>query len=276
MGHGLRNPDKQVPIGISEERKHLNSRFGQHRWSGGQAMITSIGQANGARFTVLAVCQSPIGRCLVRGVAAELGLDLRVTSSAGTILGMTVGTILLVESIALDDDAMRLLTVAQQASGVAAVVVGGEVDPTIRDRVTRSGAILCLNTAQDMFTTLSGLVTSMATHLSEHGRRPLPICGKLRLVVPGLYLTDGIRIVQLPRIPGALLGCLASRPNSVVSSRDLILGVWGSENGATPNALYQQILQLRGRLEEFGVSHLLSTVRGRGYRLECRTPDPLR
>lgn len=79
---------------------------------------------------------------------------------------------------------------------------------------------------------------------------------------------DGERI-ELSPTEHALLATLIASPRQVLSRRQLLEAVWGSDTAATENSVEVYVGYLRRKLEAGGRDRLVHTVRGRGYVLRA-------
>lgn len=71
--------------------------------------------------------------------------------------------------------------------------------------------------------------------------------------------------IELTPTEHALLATLIARPRQVLSRRQLLDAVWGSDTAATENTVEVYVGYLRRKLEAGGRARLIHTVRGRGY-----------
>lgn len=233
---------------------------------------------DGTRGTLVVCCQYRALRTLLRGVAGDLDMGFRPVQGIDevrSLLGTVSPPALLVMGVsAACREHLSLLREAQGEFGVQTVLVVENMDESIRNDATRSGATACLDLEEAMESLiflLENIVTGMLPRddtVSRAGiKRVLTLADQVTLSVPGYWVRDGQRETRLPPILGSLLGCLASHPNDLVSFSHLLQAGWGCENGATINALHQQIHQLRERLLEHGISEHVQSVRGQGYML---------
>jgi DNA-binding response OmpR family regulator len=161
-----------------------------------------------------------------------------------------------------------LIQEAQAGFKVLVIVVFERLNDGGAAEAICAGAIACLD-FQNAMRSLAFLVENVAARMLSNDhlntKRVLLVSDQVTLTTPDYCLMDGQHDILLAPIPGALLECLASRPNELVLSTDLIRSAWGRAEDATTNALHQQIYQLRERLSEFGIAKNLESVRGRGY-----------
>lgn len=71
--------------------------------------------------------------------------------------------------------------------------------------------------------------------------------------------------IELTPTEHALLATLICRPRQVLSRRQLLETVWGSDTAATENTVEVYVGYLRRKLEAGGRGRLIHTVRGHGY-----------
>lgn len=79
---------------------------------------------------------------------------------------------------------------------------------------------------------------------------------------------DGERL-ELSPTEHALLATLIASPRQVLSRRQLLEAVWGSDTAATENTVEVYVGYLRRKLEAGGRDRLIHTVRGQGYVLRA-------
>jgi DNA-binding response OmpR family regulator len=79
------------------------------------------------------------------------------------------------------------------------------------------------------------------------------------------------REIELSNREAAVLHALASRPGETVTKDELLGAVWG-EGAAARNVVEVYVGYLRRKLAVVGASELVTTVRGRGYRLDPEHP----
>jgi DNA-binding response OmpR family regulator len=115
------------------------------------------------------------------------------------------------------------------------------------------------------FTLLTAYLRAFArryrgSHLPRH---PLDL-NQLHIDPETGLVTFQRREIQLSPRECELLHALASRPDSVISKRDLGRLVWGASRSASNN-VEVQISQVRRKLHAIGAGMLIRTVRGHGY-----------
>ena len=108
---------------------------------------------------------------------------------------------------------------------------------------------------------------SSSAGISSTTNEPLSI-GDLRIDPAAHTVVCADRTVELTRREFDLLWELAIRPEKVVSTRDLLVQVWGAEFEGQPQVVYVHIRWLREKLEtEPDHPTRILTVRGVGYKL---------
>jgi DNA-binding response OmpR family regulator len=98
------------------------------------------------------------------------------------------------------------------------------------------------------------------------------ILNDLTIDLAAHVVTIGGKPVELTPREFDLLHALALRPNQVISTDDLLNGVWGAEFAGQPQVVYVHVRWLREKLEQ-DPNHpqRLLTVRGVGYKLVDKT-----
>lgn len=76
------------------------------------------------------------------------------------------------------------------------------------------------------------------------------------------------RTIYFSNTEFALIELLASRSPDVVSKKEILQKVWDEDDYRDPNLVEVYIGYLRNKLEQAGMSRMIHTVRGVGYRLE--------
>lgn len=107
--------------------------------------------------------------------------------------------------------------------------------------------------------------------LFRRGAPPRPAIlelGPLRLDPGTRRVTHGESEVQLTAREFALLEYLMRRGGSVASKPEILDHVWGIDFAGDPNVVEVYIGYLRRKLDQPNGTHLITTVRGAGYRLD--------
>jgi DNA-binding response OmpR family regulator len=93
-------------------------------------------------------------------------------------------------------------------------------------------------------------------------------CGELSLDTDTykLVLKDRHRI--LTETEGKILRLLMEKHPQLVSHKELLSGVWGTEEFIDENILQVNMTRLRKSLGEMGLEGIVMTIRGQGYNLE--------
>lgn len=76
------------------------------------------------------------------------------------------------------------------------------------------------------------------------------------------------RTIYFSNTEFALIELLASRAGDTVSKKEILQKVWDEDDYRDPNLVEVYIGYLRNKLEQAGMSRMIHTVRGVGYRLE--------
>ena len=97
--------------------------------------------------------------------------------------------------------------------------------------------------------------------------------GDLRLDVVRHECAVGARTVELSARETEVLAHLMLRQGEVISKRDLMLAVWGSDFPGDPNIVEVYVRHLRKKLSQPHSDPVIETVWGSGYRLAPRS-DP--
>lgn len=235
----------------------------------------------GNRCDVVAWCENPNMRASLLGATASLNfrfISVSGLDEAREAVRMSPAVAAFVQCCRLCTERVAFIGELKRRPQTAVVVVLDSSDYAGKADAIRIGANACLgylDVLQNVCAIVQGAVAGVLREFDPHllEKRLLPISETVTLSIPGFCITGSQSRVQLPAIPGALLACLASRPNEVVSVSELVVAGWGDTNGATRNALHQQIYQLRCRLEEFGISDRVKSIRGVGVLLEVRGCD---
>ena len=171
-----------------------------------------------------------------------------------------------------------MLPGADGASVVCSMRARGDGTPvlilTARDE--REQVIRLLNAGADDYLTKPfdlGELLARAKALIRRGKgvaQPLLIVGKLRLnSVEQTVLGDG-QVVDLSPTEYRILEYLMFRPRAIVSKRELLEHLYDYQWEHHSNVIEAHISNLRKKLRATGVSAVLDTFRGRGYRLSAQ------
>lgn len=93
------------------------------------------------------------------------------------------------------------------------------------------------------------------------------VLGDLALDPAARSVTWAGHDVELSPREFALLHALAVRPGQVTSKDELLATVWGEDGSATRNVVEVYVGYLRRKLAAVGAGELVTTERGRGYRI---------
>jgi two-component system, OmpR family, response regulator len=80
--------------------------------------------------------------------------------------------------------------------------------------------------------------------------------------------------VPLSRREFTLLRFFATNPNTTLSRSEIFEEVWGSDANIGPNVIDQYVSYLRKKLEASASGVAITTLRGRGYRLDIEAAAP--
>jgi DNA-binding response OmpR family regulator len=208
---------------------------------------------------------------LARGLRAE-GIDVVAAGNGPSALDAALN--LTFDVIVLDIDLPGLsgYQVLQRlrAEGVDTPVVlisakGSETDQAEGFNMGADGYLVKPFSLLVLLAQVRALLRRREAHLGD-GPRRLRV-GDLVLDPTARTATQKGRSVAFSHREYALLHALASQPNTVVSKAELLRLAWGGEHAATPNAVEVYITYLRRKLDEIGAPEVISTVHGRGYRL---------
>jgi two-component system, OmpR family, response regulator len=136
-----------------------------------------------------------------------------------------------------------------------------------------------LDSGADDFLTKPVSTTVLVAHVRALLRRNRQIgardlsSGDLRLNIVRHECTVGATTVDLSARETEVLAHLMLRQGEVVSKRDLMLAVWGTDFPGNPNIVEVYVRHLRKKLGKPGGDPIIETVWGSGYRLTVRS-DP--
>jgi two-component system OmpR family response regulator len=100
------------------------------------------------------------------------------------------------------------------------------------------------------------------------GQRSTLVVGQLRLDAITMTTTvQGLRVILSPR-EFAVLRLLAASPGTVVRRSTMLEEIWGSSDNIDPNIVEQYMSFLRRKIDSQLAGVRISTVRGRGYKLD--------
>lgn len=111
------------------------------------------------------------------------------------------------------------------------------------------------------------LIARIRAALRDRARPTVLQRGRLRIDLGAERATLNDRLVDLDRTPFRVLQLLASREGQVVTKRDLLSEIWGTNYSGLDHAVEQAVYALRVALGERG---WVETVHGRGYRFVTR------
>ncbi|HEY2220982.1 response regulator transcription factor [Actinomycetospora sp.] len=115
------------------------------------------------------------------------------------------------------------------------------------------------------------LVAQLRALLRRRGPAPARVVLGALTVDPGAGTSswEG-REIELSNRETGVLHALATRPGETVTKDELLTAVWG-EGAAARNVVEVYVGYLRRKLAAAGAGDLVTTVRGRGYRLDPRS-----
>jgi DNA-binding response OmpR family regulator len=115
------------------------------------------------------------------------------------------------------------------------------------------------------------LVAQLRALLRRRGPTPARVVLGPLTVDPGAGTAswEG-REIELSNREAGVLHALATRPGETVTKDELLTAVWG-EGAAARNVVEVYVGYLRRKLTAAGAGDLVTTVRGRGYRLDPRS-----
>jgi two-component system response regulator MprA len=140
---------------------------------------------------------------------------------------------------------------------------------TARDAVAEK--IAGLDSGADDYVTkpfvLEELVARVRAVLRRHAPRPLaPLrVADLRLDARGRQAWRGDRALELSAREFDLLECLMQHAGQVLTHKELLEQIWGSDFDGETNAVKVYVAYLRQKLNAAGEPDLLHAVRGVGY-----------
>lgn len=228
----------------------------------------------GSPCSVPAWCENPNMNVSLLGASVNLGLQFSSVSSlseAREVLLEPSALIAFVQCSSLCSERLAFISESRARSRTSVVVIVDSDDEKAENRAIRAGAVACLGYLEVLMNvsfyvkdTVAALLRDADPRLFE--KRLIPISDQIGLAIPDFCLVgDGYEVYLTP-ISGALLMCLASRPNVTVPRDELVLAGWGSSAGITRNALNQRIHRLRFQLGEFGLLECIKAVRGVGFK----------
>lgn len=91
--------------------------------------------------------------------------------------------------------------------------------------------------------------------------------GELRYDTESLTVTFHDKQVELTSLEYALLEFLMAQQGKVISRARILQNVWGTHEDPLTNVVDVYIRRLRTKLTEHGALGIITTIRGRGYRL---------
>lgn len=97
---------------------------------------------------------------------------------------------------------------------------------------------------------------------------PLICAGDIVMNTVTRQVSRGSRTIELTAKEYAILECLLSYPNMVVTRRMIEDHVWNLSLDSTSNLIDVYIGRLRDKLNQMGQGDLIETIRGAGYRLK--------
>ena len=102
------------------------------------------------------------------------------------------------------------------------------------------------------------------------GRDPAPVgVGELRLDRGSHRAWFGVDELSLTAREFDVLEFLVRRAGQVLSKGEILAGVWSDEFDGDPNVVEVYILRLRRKIDDPYSGHLITTIRGAGYRIEA-------
>jgi two-component system, OmpR family, response regulator len=134
-----------------------------------------------------------------------------------------------------------------------------------------------LDSGADDFLTKPVSATVLVAHVRAQLRRSRRIgardlsYGDLRLKIVRHECSVGETTVDLSARETEVLAHLMLRQGEVVSKRDLMLAVWGTDFPGNPNIVEVYVRHLRKKLGELQGEPVIETVWGSGYRLTARS-----
>lgn len=111
-------------------------------------------------------------------------------------------------------------------------------------------------------------VMGTAPASAEKGYPPVLSAGKLVIDLLALRASWDNQILNLPMREFRVLQFLAQNPDRVLSRKEILDAVAGSETTIDPRTVDVWILRVRRALEEFGAGRYLRTIRQVGYALD--------
>ena len=102
------------------------------------------------------------------------------------------------------------------------------------------------------------------------GRDPTPVSvGQLRLDRLGHRVWFGDGELRLTAREFDVLEFLVRRSGQVLSKSQILAGVWSDDFDGDPNVVEVYVLRLRRKIDEPYGGHMITTVRGAGYRIDA-------
>jgi two-component system response regulator MprA len=216
---------------------------------------------------VLVIEDDPdLRRILARGLDEE-GFDVATASTGSDALARADidRPALIVLDIGLPDSDGRDVCQALRSRGVDAPVLFLTARDSAPDRISGFGAggddyLTKPFEFGELIARLKALARRARIDLAEHA-------GDLRLNPVKHGAEVGEAFAALTPTEFRLLGALISRPDAVVSRRDLVLAAWPPGAIVHENTLDVYVGRLRRKLAELGSEMEIHTAHGIGYRL---------
>jgi DNA-binding response OmpR family regulator len=92
--------------------------------------------------------------------------------------------------------------------------------------------------------------------------------GELRIDLLSHRVSRQDQVIELSRREFALLEYFARNPNRVLSRQQILSAVWEYDFEGESNVVDVYVRYLRQKLEQLGISHVFTTIRGSGYRFD--------
>jgi DNA-binding response OmpR family regulator len=229
------------------------------------------------RLAVLVVDGGDQAKALKDALAGQpVELEFATDPAVGLfLLGRTCPDVVVVGPTSASLDTRRFLEVVSAHEPELPVIVGvGVDDGDLAGHAAGLGAAVLAHPYQP--DKLMRLLHSLAPAQRRIEVRPLTLdFGRLRIdgASPQIWL-DGVAS-KIPMREHLVLRYLAERVGTVVSRRELITAIWGSDGGSS-NTLATHILRLRRRLDRNEVKpQWIQAVRGIGYEFPVPTDAEL-
>ena len=153
-----------------------------------------------------------------------------------------------------------------QCAAILLFLLPAETDPLFPIRALKAGADDCLAAPQNPREVLARVRALLRRRERNRRRLSALLKGGLQFDLLRQRVEGMDRRVDLTPVQSRLLAALLARPEEVVSRESLVEEVLGHGSEAFDRAIDVHVSRLRRRLATVGVTELITTCRGVGYR----------